>query len=196
MASYRATRGVLLALKDQLAQRISRLLNTTINVEILGSRNLATVSQPDALGIYLHRIAISPFGRNQYFSPSGKNQAHKPELQVNLYVLLIGWSNKADLEIDYISAAMQVIGSALALDVSHLALADPLWGEADSVQVIPEEMSTEDLMRIWDSLPGDYQLSCPYIIKTIRLQADHEQTEAPLVDSLLFQYQTKTKEMP
>lgn len=63
---------------------------------------------------------------------------------------------------------MHQIGRALDLDVSHLGGADTRGGERDRVQVIPEEVSTEDLMRIWDGLPGDYRLSAPYLVKTLR----------------------------
>jgi len=54
------------------------------------------------------------------------------------------------------------------------------------VQVLPEEMSTEDLMRLWDSLPDDYRLSAPYLIKTVRLAPDLEREEGPAVKTLVF----------
>lgn len=67
-----------------------------------------------------------------------------------------------------------------------MSLADPAWGAEDSVQVMPEEMSTEDLMRLWDSLPGDYRLSAPYLIKTVRLGPDIDPAEGPPVRTLVF----------
>jgi len=72
------------------------------------------------------------------------------------------------------------------LESADMSLADPDWGSEDVVQVLPEEMSTEDLMRLWDSLPGDYRLSSPYLIKTLRLAPDEEPAEAPLVRTLVY----------
>ena len=138
------------------------------------------------LGIYLHRIAVDPFARNRYLAPAENRRQRRPELPVNLHVLLIGWSTKNDSEVGYLAAAMQIIGSALTLDVSHLGSADSGWDEHEAVQVLPEEMSTEDLMRLWDSLPGDYRLSSPYLIKTLRLAPDEEPAEAPLVRTLVY----------
>lgn len=54
------------------------------------------------------------------------------------------------------------------------------------MQVLPEEMSTEDLMRLWDSLPGDYRLSAPYLVKTVRLAPDIDPDEGPPVRTLVF----------
>jgi hypothetical protein len=54
------------------------------------------------------------------------------------------------------------------------------------VQVTPEQMSTEDLMRMWDSFPGDYRLSTPYLVKTIRLEPDRAPEEPRLVRTLVF----------
>ncbi len=47
-------------------------------------------------------------------------------------------------------------------------------------------MSTEDLMRLWDSLPGDYRLSAPYLVKTLRLAPDLDPPDGPLVRTLVF----------
>lgn len=186
MATHRAILGVLQALKDRLDLRLPALTGGNPKALILGSQALATAPAGENLGIYLHRIAVDPFARNRYLAPAENRRQRRPELPVNLHVLLIGWSTKNDSEVGYLAAAMQIIGSALTLDVSHLGSADSGWDEHEAVQVLPEEMSTEDLMRLWDSLPGDYRLSSPYLIKTLRLAPDEEPAEAPLVRTLVY----------
>lgn len=178
--------GVLLALKERLSQRMAALLGGNPKVVILGSKDLMAPPSTETLGIYLHRIAVDPFSRNRYLPAPEGRRAPSPELPINLHILLVGWSVSSESEITYLSSAMQIIGSALVLDASHLGLSDPAWGDSDSVQVIPDEMSTEDLMRLWDSLPGDYYLSSPYIIKTLRLAPDQESPEGPLVKTQVF----------
>lgn len=190
MAGYRATMGVLQALKERLALRMTALLGGNPTVKLVGSPELSSAPTSEALGIYLYRFAVDPFARNRYLSASEGRKTPRPELPVNLHILLIGWSNKTESEIAYLSAAMQIIGSSLNLSVAHLGVADPTWGESDTVQVIPEEMSTEDLTRLWDSFPGGYRLSVPYIIKTVRLAPDEELSEGPLVKTLVFPVDT------
>ncbi len=186
MASFRSALGVLLALREQLSKRMATLLGGNPSILILGSQDLAGAIAADALGIYVHRIAVDPFSRNRFLPPAAGRRTPQAELPVNLHILLIGWSSNRESEINYLAAAMQIIGSGLQLDSSHLGQADADWRTADSVQVVPDDMSTEDLMRMWDSLPGNYRLSAPYIIKSVRLAPDVVAEDAPLVRTLIF----------
>jgi hypothetical protein len=187
MATHRATWGVLDALKSRLELRMAELLGGHPKAAVLGSQELAAGPGGEALGIYLHRISVDQHARNRWLPPAEGRRAPRKELPVNLHVLLIGWSTKTESEIGYVSAAMQVIGGALVLDASHLGAADAGWGEREAVQVVPEDMTTEDLMRMWDSLPGDYRLSSPYLVKTVRLAPDGDTADDPLVRSVVVQ---------
>lgn len=185
--------GILQALKDRLSLRMAALLGGNPTVSIVGSQELSGTPSSEALGIYLYRLAVDPFARNRYLPAQEGRRTPRPELPVNLHILLIGWSNKTESEINYLSTAMQVIGSAMNLGVAHLGIADSTWGDADTVQIIPEEMSTEDLTRLWDSFPGGYRLSVPYIIKTVRLTPDQEQSEGPPVKTMVYPFGTEVE---
>jgi Pvc16 N-terminal domain len=188
LASHAGTLAVLQALKSRLESRMRALLGNPVTVNILGSGQLASAPAPatNALAIYLHRISIDPVGRNRYLPPAEGRRTARPELPVNLHLLLIGWNTTTDLEVGYLTAAMQVIGSTLVLGAADVGAADPGWGVDETVQVLPEDMSTEDLMRLWDSLPGDYRLSAPYLVKTLRLAPDQDVPDGPLVRTLVF----------
>lgn len=188
MASYRAVSGALQALKSVLEAKVEALAGEVQNPDVilLSSQDLRTHPTGNKLGIYLHRISVDAFGRNRYLRPGAPGQAPQPELPVNLHILLVGWSTAAAAETTMVAWAMQQVGAALELDVAHLGVLDPRWGGGDRLQVIPEEMSTEDLMRVWDSLPGDYRLSAPYLIKTLRLEPVTPVTEGPPVVSLVL----------
>jgi hypothetical protein len=188
MASYRAIAGTLTALKDLLEARMVGGLDAVLetpSVKLLGTSQLNDTPSGNALGIYLHRISVDPFGRNRYLQPNDPNQARQPELPVNLHLLLIGWSDKATNEGTLLGWGMQQIGSSLDLDISHLGLADSRWGEDERVQLQPEEMNTEDLLRIWDGLPRDYMLSAPYLLKTLRLEPDPRIEDGPAVKTIV-----------
>lgn len=188
MASHQGVIGVLQALRERLAIRMTARLGGNPQVEILGSQSLAGKPQPntDTLGLYLHRISVDPFSRNRHLPPQPGRHQPRPELPVNLHVLLIAWCTHTEQEIEYLAAAMQILGGGFVLESADMSLADPEWGREDVVQAMPEEMSTEDLMRLWDSLPGDYRLSAPYLIKTVRLAPDLDRDEGPAVKTLVF----------
>ena len=188
MASHQGILSALRALRERLAIRMAARLGGNPQVEILGSQTLAGKPQAntDTLGLYLHRISVDPFSRNRHLPPQPGRHLPRPELPVNLHVLLVAWCTHTEQEIEYLAAAIQIIGAGLVLESADMSLADPDWGSEDVVQVLPEEMSTEDLMRLWDSLPDDYRLSAPYLVKTVRLAPDLEREEGPPVKTLVF----------
>ena len=188
VASYRAIAGILDALKDLLEARMVGGLDGALDapsVVLLGTEQLRNAPQGNALGLYLHRISVDPFGRNRYLQPGDPKQPQQPELPVNLHLLMIGWSNKASSEGTLLGWGMQQVGSSLDLDISHLGIADPSWNDNEILQLQPEEMNTEDLLRIWDGLPREYMLSAPYLVKTLRLEPVPKSEDGPPVKSIV-----------
>ncbi|PPD33523.1 MAG: hypothetical protein CTY19_07155 [Methylomonas sp.] len=175
MATFTAVPGVLEAIKAYL-ERFKNLPGANAaSVIILSSQSLKEgPDETHKLGIYLHRISIDPFGRNRHLPPKpGAGNQPRKELPLNLHVLLIGWS-KTMQEQSLLAWAMQVLGSGTELDVAdiedHISGSSSGWQDQDRVQILPEDMSNEDFMRLWDSLSHPYMLSAPYIIKTLRLE--------------------------
>ncbi len=188
MASYRAIPGVLSAVKRLLENRILQdndIADFNPEIVILGNRELADKPSKNQIGLYLHRVSVDPIGRNRYISSTDLGQQAQPELPVNLHLLLIAWTHLGANEGLLIGWAMQHIGSALTLDISHMSVSDESWRSQEQVQMIPEEMSTENLLRIWDALPQDYLLSVPYLIKTLRVLPIEPPPSEVLVDTVI-----------
>jgi hypothetical protein len=200
LASYKAVQGVLYALRDFLKLRMKDDLDKVLespDVSILGTVDLRkpptesngdTAPKLNSIGIYLHRISVDPFGRNRYLQARVPNVAPQPELAVNLHIFLLAWTTHGESEAVLATWAMQQLGSALELGYSHLQQYDSRWAVDDVIQIQPEEMSTEDLLRIWDSLPGNYILSVPYIVKTLRLLPVPEAPDSKPVTSVVTPY--------
>lgn len=173
MASYKGVNGVMLALEDFLKRRLpDNLKGGSINArpKLLGSTDIAKPINGNILGIYLHRITVDPHGRNRYFNAIGSDTAkYKPELPIDLHFLLIATGNSASIEADLISWAMVELANEAQLDISHLLDGDPSWTDEELVTIVPEEMSTEDLMRIWDVFEAKYTITVPYVIRSVRL---------------------------
>ena len=142
MASHLGILSALRALRERLAIRMAVRLGGNPQVEILGSQTLAGKPQAntDTLGLYLHRISVDPFSRNRHLPPQPGRHLPRPELPVNLHVLLVAWCTHTEQEIEYLAAAIQIIGAGLVLESADMSLADPDWGSEDVVQVLPEEV--------------------------------------------------------
>src|SRR5690606_8234600 len=70
------------------------------------------------------------------------------------------------------------------LDASSLS-PEGGWSANEVVQVIPAELPTEDLMRIWDALDPPYRLSVSYIARLVRLDPDQQAVGRPVVATRL-----------
>ena len=93
---------------------------------------------------------------------------------------LMGWGFQ-QLAINPIIGSDRMSAQSLALPGQALN-----WDDADDVQVATEELTREELMRIWDTLPLKYSLTVPYVVRGVRvaLEADMRQY-APVVDRSL-----------
>ncbi len=187
MASFKGVQGVLTVLEDFFKARLPAELSegpTNARVSLLGSNDLANKLNGNLLGVYLYRITIDDHGRSRFFKPQGvDNGAAQPELPVNLHFLLIANASSATTEADLMSWAMVELANHSQLDISHLQTSDDEWGQTEVINITPVDLTTEDLMRIWDGFETPYTIAMAYVAKTIRLRLNRQRTEGPDVVS-------------
>lgn len=198
MATYRAVYGVLNALEEFLKQRLpGDLANGPGNakVQIVGSKDLDEGNLGTVLALYLHRVSIDQTNRNRYIKPPpGSRRRAVPELPLQLHLLLIAFADSPETEVNLLGWGMQQLASYPTIGIERLD-ADTLdWGTTDTVQIVEDELSTEDMMRIWDGLTPSYRLTAPYLIKTVRVAPDRPSEAADPVISRIFNYRDRSIE--
>jgi hypothetical protein len=105
-------------------------------------------------------------------------------LAVDLHFLITVWSESAAIEQTLCAWAMSQLHQHPIMDVSSLT-EEGGWRNDDVVQIIPAELSNEDLMRIWDALAPDYRLSLSYIARVIRIDSADVPMGLPVVVNTL-----------
>ncbi len=177
MATYKGVNDALVALEEFFKSRLpEELSGGSINARIalLGSADVAKPISGNCLAIYLHRIEVDPHGRSRFFSKKGTEQGPPvPELPVNLHFLIIASAGSATIEADLMSWAM--------LELANLGPLNYGWGDQEELTIVPEEMPTADLMRIWDEFEASYTSTVPYVARTVRLRLNEPRTEGPAV---------------
>ena len=116
--------------------------------------------------LYLYRITVDEHLR-------GEPMAYKPQdqalpLSVDLHYLLSVWAESALAEQTIIAWVMSQLDQHSVLDKATLS-SDGGWFDEDQVQIVPLELSNEDLMRIWDALAPNYRLSVSYKARVVRI---------------------------
>lgn len=119
--------------------------------------------------LFLYRVTQNEHLRN---SPR-RNELGGEQfpLSVDLHYLVTVWADTPLAELAIFAWTMQQLHQRPLLDLSSLS-PEAGWGNADYVHVIPAELSTEDLMRIWDALEPPYRLSASYVARVVRIDAD------------------------
>jgi hypothetical protein len=142
-----------------------------------GEMNGKEVDFGTAVTLYLYRVTVNPYLRNATHV-NALQQTVQP-LSVDLHYLLTAWADSALAEHTILGWVIRELHMHQTLSQSDLT-PDGGWDAGDFVQVIPSELTNEDLMRIWDALDPGYRLSVSYIARVVRIETD-TQPEAPPV---------------
>lgn len=142
-----------------------------------------------ALSIFLYRVDFNKAMRASWSAVGhGDGKGH---LALDLHYLLTARADNAEHQHMILGRALQALEQTPVLTGPLLyepplppAYADePKAAATDAVQLMLEDVSTEALMRIFDSLPGDYRLSVPYVARVVRIDTRHGSSQAPVTDA-------------
>ena len=142
---------------------------------------IATSIGSPALSIFLYRVDFNKTMRAAWSATSG--QDGRSHLGLDLHYLITPWAENAEDEHRILGKAMQCLESTPILG-GPLLHSSGEWDAGESIQMVLEEISTEAVMRTFDSLPTDYRLSVPYIMRVIRLDGRVAATEGPVVTAI------------
>lgn len=125
-----------------------------------------------AISLLLYRVTVNEHLRNAKRSndPSGS----RAPLSLDLHYMLSVWAENAQDEHTLLAWALDHLYQHPVLDVSALT-PEADWSRGDFVQLIPAELSTEDMMRVWDALEPPYRLSVSYIARVVRIGGETSQ---------------------
>lgn len=138
----------------------------------------ATEDLDNAVTLYLYRVTLNEHVRTApRLADDGREQV---PLSLDLHYLVSVWAKSALVEHTVLAWVMRQLHQRPVLDRAALAPADE-WGPGDVVQVLPAELGTEQLMRVWDALDPAYRLSVSYVARAVRIDADPVPAGAPVV---------------
>ena len=128
--------------------------------------------------IFLYRCSMNHHLRNAgRLSDPGMRPV---PVSVDLHYLISFWAQSGENEQLALAWTMRQLHDVPVLDGSILSR-EAAWAAEDVIQLIPEEISTEEMMRIWDTLEPNYRLSLSYIARVIRIDADEPRDQRPVV---------------
>src|SRR5882757_5032179 len=144
-AIYAVTNG--LAQYLTRAHQLSPIKDTSCTFASAGTSELKKLDGKDTTcSLFLHRITLNEHVRNR----SGNIDPKRPALSLDLHLMMTVWADSAQKEQLVFAWVMRELTRLAVLDRS--VLGSNASFDANVVQLSTEEMTVEDLARIWHML--------------------------------------------
>jgi hypothetical protein len=189
MASYRAISvacDTVVRMLDS-AYRPALLDGTALTFSVYRTTDFKT---PMESGITLYLYRVSPNGMQR--TPPSRYVEHgkrrRPQLPLDAHFLLTVWGRSAALQQGMLGWAMRVIEDQAILPASLLnALTPDVFFEDENIELVPASLTIDEMARVWDGIPSDYQLSVPYTARMLRIESLIAPTPYTAVDERHFE---------
>jgi hypothetical protein len=176
VADYQAV----FAVGDALAKYLTNNYDSTVvgfpcTFKLVSSAEIAnqdTTHLDKTVSLFLHRITTAEHYRN--VTRIQDNPYDQPILYLDLHYLITYWdasAEGAEAEQKILVWTMQQLQSNPILDTSILSLSTsaPGWDKTESIQLVPADLSLQDILDIWDGLGPKYRLTVGYVARVVRV---------------------------
>ena len=134
------------------------------------------------VALFLYRVDVDESRRQVHLPRATPTAPSRFALGLELHYMLTVWgSQDPEGEQQMLSRCMDAL-ERHSLVSGNLLHPSYTWEPQDALRVSLAHISTEDMLRLWDSLEPSYQLSVPYVVRTARLSA-REQADPVLADT-------------
>lgn len=172
---------------DQCFELLPPVVDATTTVHMMRTEDLEVDTDTQNglslpwVGLFLYRVDFNKSMRAAWSAIGNRNgESHMP---LDLHFLFIPWGTNADHEYRIVGRLMQCMES---MPILSGPLLDPItnWAPNESIQICLEDIPTEDLMRIFDSLPLDYKLCVPYVARVVVINSGNRRPALPVTQSV------------
>lgn len=177
-AIHSVCRSVVSLLQDNYPASLAELPMPPCRFEVLSPGQLAAPpADGNRVGLCLYRTAP-----NKQVRPSRTEGGRRPPpLQLDLHLLIVPWSASAQDEQVLLAWTMRQLELRPVLDVSSLT-AEAGWAADETIEIVPADLSTEELLQLWSALGVPYRLCAPYTARVVRIEADLPPQPQPVVE--------------
>jgi hypothetical protein len=125
------------------------------------------------VSLFLYRVMVNGVQRTPPARPTPNGRVRPHGLPLDLHFLLTPWAKEASLEQEILGWTMRTLEDTPHLSAGLLnSLVGGVFEPEEEVDVVPGTLSHEELFRIWDVLPTDYQISVPYLARVVRIDSE------------------------
>ena len=179
MATYRAVGAACEAVVRLLQQSWQRNLfdDTDLQFAVFHTKDFE-IAMDTGVSLFLYRVTVNTVQRTPPARPGPGGRHRRSQLPLDLHFLLTPWAKDASLEQVILGWMMRTVEDTPILPAGILNTLTPGVFEADeTVEIVAGQLSNEEMFRIWDVLPRNYQISVPYCARIVRIDSELDQRE-------------------
>lgn len=161
-----------------VAEAVARLLGQTWQPSLLNGSALQfevyqgkDFSKPMDLGVsvFVYQVGVNKVQRTL---PPADPQHRRP-LPLDIWLLLTAWAQDASMEHAILGWAMRAIDDNPILSSGFLnAFIPGVFRPEETVELVPAELTNDEVFQLWQVLPSSLQLSAPYVARVLRVESE------------------------
>lgn len=134
------------------------------------------------VALFLYRVEVNAVQRTLPPRPRPDGLRERPHLPLDIHFLLIPRANEASLQQSILGWMMRVLEDNASIPANLLNSGqEEVFFAEEHVEITPGSLSTEEMLRIWDQLPGDFNICVPYAARVVRIESPLATAEGPPV---------------
>ena len=140
---------------------------------------------PPLLSVYLYHIEPDANLRNQPKLSSGPNALRFPPLALQLHYMITALNEDEDRNHLVLGRVLQHFHDEPFLgQIGNAPLGDSFGGASPEVRVTLENLTLEELSRVWTALQSGYQLSVAYRVQVVAVDSALPEVDARRVQEI------------
>lgn len=142
--------------------------------------------------LFLYRIVVNGTHRLPPGRIRGDGSQARPPLPIDLHYLVTIWAGDASMQHRIAGWIMRLFEDLSVLPYGTLgALYPDVFQPDESAEIIIDDLSNEDLLRIWETLnTNGYALSIPYLVRSVQVESDGTITGEERIQERVFPIET------
>ncbi|HEX6480739.1 MAG TPA: DUF4255 domain-containing protein [Ktedonobacteraceae bacterium] len=145
----------------------------------------------EGISLYLYRVAINTTKRNWPARIGADGQRFRPSLPIDLHYLLIPWARSATKQHQLLGWSMRALEDTPILSSSLLnrfSTDSETFSPAETVELVSEPISLQDVVNIWDAFKPNLQISVAYVARMILIDSAVALPDGAPVQTRVFDF--------
>jgi hypothetical protein len=161
--------------------------SSNLQFEVYGTEDFKN-HMAQGVSLFLYRVHVNGTQRSPLVKDPVGN-VRRQLLPLDLHFFITVWAPKPSLQHAILGWALRLLEDSPVLSSSLLngVRAETFRGD-ETVELVAGQLTNEELMRIWDDLGAEYQLSIPYVARVVRIESLYETAAGEPVRRRQFEY--------